>query len=131
MQLCMPDPNGTHFGGLSLEEFKKLRWWRTELSFDKTIFHPDSYRDIKGLIEYCGADEILLGHAKFQGYSPHSREFMPRLIVSMIKTRKFNAPIVCIRTNEGFKVLDGTHRLSAAFLLKDEITIPLAAWIGE
>jgi len=83
-----------HFGGLSLEEFKQLRWKRSELILERDILHPDSYRDINGLVEYCEADESLISHARFQGYSPHSREFMPHLMLSMIKTGKFNAPIV-------------------------------------
>lgn len=120
-----------HFGGLSLEEFNQLRWRRTELTFESDILHPDSYRDIKGLIEYCSADESEIGNARFQGYSPHSRKFMPNLMLSMTNTGKFNAPIVGICTNEGIRVLDGTHRLSAAFVLKSRVAIALDTWIGE
>lgn len=120
-----------HFGGLSLEEFKQLRWRRDELSFDKTIFHPDSYSDIDGLIKYCEANESQMSQARFQGYSPSSREFMPHLMLAMIEAGKFNAPIVGIHTNIGIRVLDGTHRLAASLVLKSKVEIPIDAWIGE
>jgi hypothetical protein len=119
-----------HFGGLDIEEFNKLGWRRAELSFDKDIFHPDTYGDIDGLI-----DHLKKGSTSSK-ISPHPADSRERVIWQrniIKKTGSLFAPIVCILTTEGLKVLDGTHRIVAALSLStdDSGTIPLDAWIGE
>lgn len=119
-----------HFGGLFLEEFNKLRWRRTELSFDENIFHPDTYSDIAGLI-----DHIKKG-STFSEKSPYPADSRERVIWQrdiIKKTGRLFAPIVCIRTSGYLKLLDGSHRIVAAISSSpDGIEIfPLDAWIGE
>jgi hypothetical protein len=47
------------------------------------------------------------------------------------RTRSICTPVVMARTNCGFRVLDGNHRLAALFALNLENEISVSAWIGE
>jgi hypothetical protein len=120
-----------HFGGLSVEEFGHLRWKRTILTFNKDIFHPDSNRDINRLVSYSRIDNVALANAILPGNPTDSRGRLAWHKKSILDTGRLCAPIVCIRTSEGIRVLDGTHRLVAATLLDNSDTIPLDAWLGE
>lgn len=115
-----------HFGGLSINEFDKLRWRRTEFLFSATVFEPGTYSDIDRLIKH------LKGVALSPRIPTNSRErvIWQRNVIK--KTGRLFAPIVCMRTIKGLKVLDGSHRIVAAlFLSVDGPEIPLDAWIGE
>ncbi len=120
-----------HFGGLSIEEFSELRWKRATLFFNKDRFHPLSCQDIDTLLEFCELPANSNRNTLYQGYSPSSREHLARLNLSILNTGKLNAPIVCIKTRNGYRVLDGCHRLAAAFSLDIRDSIPLDAWVGE
>lgn len=120
-----------HFGGLSIDEFSNLRWRRSTLFFNKDIFHPHSCSDVDRLIEYCSLNSNSLRKALFQGYPTDSMERLAWHKEFIINTGRLCAPIVGIRTVDGLKVLDGTHRLSAAFSLEMHNSIPIDAWIGE
>jgi len=115
-----------HFGNLSIDEFNNLQWRKSELFFNKDIFHRLSMGDINGLIEHVQSDDTFDNL-----YPKDSRARFSWHQTVIRNTGKLCAPIVCIRTNEGFRVLDGTHRLAAAFSLSAHDSIPLDAWIGE
>ena len=120
-----------HFGGLSIEEFGHLKWRKTDLFFNKDILHPDSYRDIKRLVIYCSIDDITLANAILPGNPTDTRERLIWHKKVIVNTGRLCAPVVCIRTNEGIRVLDGTHRLAAASIVDNRDSIPLDAWLGE
>lgn len=105
-----------HFGGLSIEEFSNLKWQRSILFIKRDDFHKDSLNDIMILLKKC---------------SERSREHLLQLKQSIENTGKLPEPIVCIKTSEGFRVLDGIHRLAAVLSLNICNSIPLDAWIGE
>jgi len=116
-----------HFGGFSLEEFNKLRWSRTELLLNKEILHPDTYGDIETIIKH------IKGFAFSPGIPADSAERVVWQSNVIKETGRLCAPVVCIRTNEGLKLLDGSHRVVASISSSvDGIAlIPLDAWIGE
>lgn len=115
-----------HFGGLSIEEFGQLGWRRAELLFSATVFEPYTYGDIDRLIKH------LKGVALSPGIPADSRERVVWQRNVIKKTGRIFAPIVCIHTVEGLKILDGAHRVVALLSLSsDGPEIPIDAWIGE
>ena len=117
-----------HFGGLTIEEFNNLSWHRAELSFDKDIFHLDTYEDIKRLITFHMNPPM----DTLRSRNPtDSRERLIRHRKIIVETGRLCAPIVCIRTNSGLKLLDGVHRVIASLSVKGSEAIPLDAWVGE
>jgi len=120
-----------HLGNLSIEQFSQLRWRKSELFFNKDIFHPLSVGDINGLIEHCTPGNTFHERAFGNWYPKDSGTRLAWHKDFIINAGKLCAPIVCIKTNEGFRVLDGTHRLAAAFLIEKHDLIPLDSWIGE
>jgi hypothetical protein len=80
-----------HFGGLSIEEFNQLRWCSAELSFDKDIFHPDTYGDI----------ERLIHHLKGAAFSPaHPTDSRERVVWhrNIIKKNRKTLRTHCLHT---------------------------------
>jgi len=119
-----------HFGGLYVEEFAQLRWRRAVLPFNKDIFHPESRSDIDRLVSYSRINDRKLADTILPGNPTDSRERLAWHKEVIINTGRLCAPIVCIRTGETIRILDGTHRLAAASLV-DNSGIPLDAWLGE
>jgi hypothetical protein len=117
-----------HFGGLTIEEFNNLIWHKAELFFEEDIFHPDTYDDIGRLI---ASNKNPPTNTLLQRNPSDSRERLIRHKKIIVETGRLYAPIVCIRTNIGIKILDGAHRVVAALSIKGSEAIPLDAWIGE
>jgi hypothetical protein len=117
-----------HFGGLTIEEFNNLSWHRAELSFDEDIFHPDTYGDIERLIASHKNPPM---NTLLPRNPTDSRERLIWHRNTIIDTGRLCAPIVCIRTSIGLKLLDGVHRVVAALSINGSETISLGAWIGE
>ena len=121
-----------YFGEMTIEAFNHLHWRKIVLTFKETLFHPVSGRDIDCLIHYCKLKGKSNAWA-LQGYSIpiDSTDRLRAFKKVIINTGRLPAPIVAIRTNNGIRVLDGIHRLSAAVSCPNPNVIPLDAWIGE
>lgn len=120
-----------YFGELTIEAFNQLQWRRAVLTFKETIFHPISGKDIDTLIHYCELEGKPIARALYPGYPVDSPTRLSGLKEFIMKTGHLPAPVVTIRTNNGIRVLDGCHRLSAAVSCPNPDLIPLDAWIGE
>lgn len=116
-----------HFGGLSIKEFSDLGWEIKVIFLNKNLLHPDSYRDINGLVSYCASDNKAL----FPWYPQNSPERLVWHKEFVLKTGHLCAPIVGIKTGGTIRILDGTHRLSALFSLGVQYCTPVDIWIGE
>lgn len=119
-----------HFGGLSIEAFSKLQWNLTILPTNE-ILDNFTITDIDRILSYCNIKDSPYARARFIGYDPSIRTTVAKYTEFIAKARRLPAPIVGIRTNAKFKVLDGNHRLATLFDLGLYSSIPIDAWIGE
>lgn len=111
---------------LTLVCLSQLKWVRREFILEKEVFYPSSLADIgyvianktKDIWAFVGRDsqpcrDSLLWHEKF-----------------ITKTGRLSAPVTMVFTTEGFKILDGNHRIASLFTLGIIDTFKVDAWVG-
>lgn len=115
-----------YFGLFTLNDISNCIWHRMSLSFDMNCLDPVSNRTIEVLIEKHVYN--LETTVKFNVRNSKSRFFS---FVEFIKsTGSIPEPIIGINTDEGLRILDGSHRLSALTYLGFRGKIQCTTWVG-
>ena len=116
-----------YLGGLSLDKFSKLRWYRSSFLLYEYILHPDSNCDVEILIR----NHVKGIKTPSVRNVAKSKERFDWHVEYIMRTRRLCAPIIMIVTLDGLRILDGTHRASALFSLHLQDEVPVDAWIGK
>jgi len=120
-----------YFGGQSVEAVNQRAWKRQYLPLELGLFHPGARNIIKlVLLAYTHRDTAALAKVKEvkggkgEDSFLRSREFIKR-------TGRLYAPVILREDWEGYRIVDGYHRIAACFSLNLPATFALEAWIAE
>lgn len=111
---------------LTLQQFAQLRWNRKTFLLDEQLLHPSSRGDIRLVIR----NQTENVWARIGRDSELCRQSTAWHKSQILSAGSFCAPVTLALTSEGFKVLDGNHRIAALLDSGLTQTIPLEAWLG-
>lgn len=115
-----------NFGLFTLKDISNCIWHRMSLSFDMLCLDSVSNRTIDVLIKKHVYN--LETTVRFNVRNSRSRFFS---FVEFIKSKgNIPEPIIGINTDDGLRVLDGNHRLSALTYLGFRGKIQCTTWVG-
>lgn len=116
-----------YLGGLSLHQFRQLRWYRSSILLYEYILHP---------VSNCDVEILIRNHVK--GIKTpsvrnveRSKERFRWHVQFIERARCLCAPVIMVITNDGFRILDGVHRISALISIGLNIEVPIDAWLGD
>lgn len=115
-----------YFGLFTLNDISNCLWHRMNLTFDMSCLDPISNRTIDILIKkhvYNLETTVRLNVRNSKMRFFEFVEFIER-------TRSIPATIIGINTDNGLRILDGNHRLSALTYLGLRGSITCPTWIG-
>lgn len=126
------DTKGTdwfqYFVGESIGMVAQLSWERKMLPLSISLFNPESVIMINEIIEahMCGVEKPV---AKIKNGKAGESFFRSRKFIEH-KGRVY-APVVVRESSDDFQILDGNHRIAAAFSLSLDEPFFLDTWIGH
>lgn len=115
-----------YFGLFTLNDISHCLWRKITLCFDMTCLDPLSNRTIEILIK----KHVHNFDAAWQFNIRNSKVRFFGFVELINRTRSIPAPIIGINTDDGLRVLDGNHRLSALTHLKLRGQVQWDTWVG-
>lgn len=112
------------FFGLPLIDFAQLKWDACSFSLNEFRLHRYSAAGIKKIIDYIYLENDLENQEPFK--NSNDRYFYHHNFI--IEHNRLCVPVVLGKTDDGFIVFDGSHRL-AALIQEYNIKIPIDAWV--
>ena len=104
----------------------KLQWDRRSFILHHGELDPMSYSTVDALIR----DHVYNVQTFIRRNVCDSKERFLKFCELISRTGKFPAPIILVRTNGLFRLMDGNHRYSALLALGQSEIVPVDAWIG-
>lgn len=115
-----------YFDHMTLCQINDFRWHRDRLLINENILYPAS----NSLINMIILDNVFDYDTPIRRQVSDSKIKFWGLIEYIKRTGVFPAPVVLVRTDGLFRILDGNHRIAALFALGLNNDFPCDAWIG-
>lgn len=116
-----------YFGLYAISDISNCLWQRMDLTFDMSCLDQLSNDTIKILIENHVYNFDVTGKFNVRD----SKKRFIGLVEFIKRTKIIPAPIIGLNTNDGLRVLDGSHRLSALTYIGLRGRISCETWVAS
>jgi len=114
------------FDNNQLNAIVELTWESGETRFGSLRFHPDSARRLDWILE-----AHLDGRVNPCSNVKNGKQRLESSVAYIKRTHRLPNPVVFMDSPQGFRILDGNHRLAAALLVSREINSVIPYWLGS
>jgi len=114
-----------YFSLFDLNDISNCQWNKSQLSFDQWCLDTVSNKTIAALIQ---SNTNPFSTVTFNVRDTKARFF--GFVKEIQNTGKIPAPIIVLHTDDGLRILDGNHRLSALTYLRLRGQISCETWFG-
>lgn len=116
------------FDGFTLQKIRDFSWQRHNISRSLCVFHPTYQKTIYGIATTHIYKRQTIW-TNFKNGKASESFFRSRRFIQ--DTGRFHTPAILAHDSQGYKIMDGNHRIAAAFSLNLTNSFHLDCWIGN
>jgi len=114
------------FDNHQLNVIVELQWERGNTYFSSLKFHPTSAKRLDWILE-----AHIDGRVTPCSNVRNGKQRLERNLAYIKRLRAMPSPVVFMNSHQGFRILDGNHRLAAALLVSRTIDTQIPYWLGS
>lgn len=104
----------------------ELKWDSGETNYGSLKFHPDSARRLDWILE-AHLDGLVNPCSSVR----NGKQRLESSVAYIERSHRLPNPVVFMDSPQGFRILDGNHRLAAALLVSRKINTRIPYWLGS
>lgn len=114
------------FDNSQLNAIVELQWERLDTYFSSLTFHPNSADRLNWILQ-----AHIDGRVTPCSNVKNGKQRLESSLAYIRRSRRLPNPVVFMKSYQGFRILDGNHRLAAALEVSRTINTRVPYWLGS